>query len=112
MEKINKDGILTIVIDGLELRTKEQLMTTMKEALSLPEYFGMNWDALDEAFKDLSWLDSVNSISISIMNSHQILADESLFIEKERKIFRQILEDATNYWKNEDYELGFCVEYK
>ncbi len=109
MEKINKDGILTIVIDGLELRTKEQLMTTMKEALSLPEYFGMNWDALDEAIKDLSWLGDVKTINIRFMNSDNILADAT---EKDSNIFNQILDSAVAYWETAYEGLEFSVEYK
>lgn len=109
MKKTMENGILTIDIDGLEMKTKEQLMTTMKGALSLPDYFGMNWDAFDEAIKDLSWLDDVNAINITIMNSNQVLADAT---EKDSNIFNQILGSAIAYWKTADEGLEFSVEYK
>lgn len=109
MNKAIKDGTLTIDIDGSDMKTKEQLMTTMKEAFSLPDYFGMNWDALDEAIKDLSWMDDVNVISISIMNSNQVLADAT---EKDCNIFKQIMDSAVTYWKTADEGLKFSVECK
>lgn len=54
MKKEIANNTLSIVIDGMEMRTKDQLLATMKDALSFPDYFGMNWDALDEVLQDLS----------------------------------------------------------
>ena len=34
------------------LRDKQQLMQALVVALPLPDYFGNNWDALDECFRD------------------------------------------------------------
>lgn len=109
MKKTIKEGILIIDIDGSEMKTKEQLMIIMKEALSFPDYFGMNWDALDEAIKDLSWLEDTNAISANIMNSNKVLADTT---EKDCNIFKQIMDSAVTYWKTADEGLEFSVEYK
>ncbi|RJS22003.1 hypothetical protein DRW03_15570 [Corallococcus sp. H22C18031201] len=35
---------------------KEQLMRALAEALRMPDWFGMNWDALSDCLRDLSWL--------------------------------------------------------
>ena len=39
------------------LRTKDELMEALYETLKLPDYFGMNWDALDECINDFSWIE-------------------------------------------------------
>src|ERR1700733_15986136 len=38
------------------LATKKELLTTLAIRLSFPDYFGGNWEALEECLRDLSWL--------------------------------------------------------
>src|SRR5262245_6192975 len=38
------------------IQTKEALLRELAQRLRFPEYFGANWDALDECIGDLSWL--------------------------------------------------------
>ena len=109
MKKEMNNNKLSIVIDGMEIRTKEQLLTVMKEALSFPNYFGMNWDALDEVLQDLSWLENVESVEITFTKADQILSADT---DKNKAIFREIIDSAVEYWKGEGKEFYFCVEYK
>lgn len=39
-----------------ETDNKSLLLRLISAALRFPEYFGFNWDALDECLADLSWL--------------------------------------------------------
>lgn len=39
--------------------SKDELLTAIAEALALPEYFGHNWDALQECLQDLELDDRV-----------------------------------------------------
>jgi RNAse (barnase) inhibitor barstar len=39
------------------ISSKAELFTFLARAIPLPDYFGHNWDALEECLNDLDWLD-------------------------------------------------------
>jgi len=46
---------LVPVLDGRGLAGKQRLLTAVGRALDFPDYYGANWDALEECLGDLSW---------------------------------------------------------
>jgi hypothetical protein len=38
------------------LRNRKSLFAVLQQELRLPPYFGANWDALEECFRDLHWI--------------------------------------------------------
>lgn len=42
-------------LDGRQLGDRTSLLAALGRALDFPEYYGGNWDALDECLNDLSW---------------------------------------------------------
>jgi RNAse (barnase) inhibitor barstar len=38
------------------IKTKENLLSEVSRRLRFPDYFGSNWDALEECILDLSWI--------------------------------------------------------
>lgn len=46
------------------VRSKRALLTEYARQLRLPDYFGWNWDALDECLRDLHWLPDVRRIAL------------------------------------------------
>jgi hypothetical protein len=49
-------GIRLASIDGGRVESKQDLMAAISTALEFPDYFGGNWDALDECLRELgSW---------------------------------------------------------
>lgn len=48
---------LVPVLDGRGLADKDELLATLGRALDFPDYYGGNWDALEECLNDLSWRD-------------------------------------------------------
>lgn len=46
-------GWRTVVLDGAEVEDKTAFLEQCAEAFALPEWFGLNWDALEECLGDL-----------------------------------------------------------
>jgi hypothetical protein len=56
--ELSRAGLREARIDGAAISSKQDLMAALAEALELPDYFGGNWDALDEVLRDLGWLEA------------------------------------------------------
>lgn len=46
------------------VRSKRKLLRLYQQGLQLPEYFGWNWDGLEECLRDLSWLPGMEPITL------------------------------------------------
>jgi len=51
------DGFEVLRIDGSTISGKDELLDTIAEGFGFPDWFGQNWDALEECLRDL---DAVN----------------------------------------------------
>ncbi len=69
------------------LRRKQDLLRVLASGLKFPDYFGWNWDALDECLCDLSWLDA--PAGIVLLHKYLPLADKH-----QRQIYFDILRRA------------------
>ena len=49
-------GFALRTIQGTHCRTSSGLFQEFAQALDFPDYFGHNWDALEECLADLEWL--------------------------------------------------------
>ena len=99
MDYSNKDRKkIELVLDGEKLKNKEQLLRVLKEGLCFPDYFGFNWDALQDCITDLSWLQSIVKVDVVIKNSSKLLNDEDDF---SLKVFLEIMDYAVSFWNDE-----------
>lgn len=55
-EALSGRGIVLVRLHADEIAGTEELMDGLAVGFSFPDYFGRNWDALDECLRDLSWL--------------------------------------------------------
>jgi RNAse (barnase) inhibitor barstar len=77
------DGYDVVAIDGGELADRDDLMEGLAGALGLPDYFGRNWDALDEMLRDPD-------------------------VAIEAKVL--VVSDATTFWREHPRMAGTLVE--
>ena len=69
-------GGVVRVVRGHKMRTTTALFDEFAAALQFPDYFGENWNALDECLADLSWMPADRYVVI-ITRASEVLADES-----------------------------------
>jgi RNAse (barnase) inhibitor barstar len=87
------EGFLFKLIRGRKCRTTAGLFAEFAEVLEFPDYFGHNWDALEECLADLEWLPAKGYVLV-FMDSELILPDD----EEEFATFLEILNDAGEAW--------------
>ena len=94
-------GFALKVIKGAKCETTAGLLTECARALDFPDYFGHNWDALEECLADLEWLPAKGYILL-ITDAGCVLPDD----EGEYETFLEILRDAGEAWGNGQAEMG------
>ncbi len=56
LDAFNEEGFTVVDIRASAVHAERDLVAVLGRSLQFPEYFGNNWDALDECLADLSWL--------------------------------------------------------
>lgn len=82
------------LLRGARMTTKAGLMAEFAAAMQFPPSFGANWDALDEALADLSWMGGQGAWLL-LIESDQVLAKAT---DGDRAIFQSMLEDLGEAW--------------
>lgn len=82
-------------------RAKNAFLNAVAKALVFPDYFGHNWDALEECLTDLEWLPAKGYILV-ITDAGCVLPDD----EEEYETFLEILRDAGETWGSGQAGMG------
>lgn len=81
------------IIQGKKCATPSGLFDEFARALAFPDYFGHNWDALEECLADLEWLPAKGYILL-ITDTQAVLPDA----EEEYETLLEVLDDAGEAW--------------
>ena len=94
-------GLALKVIKGRLCKTPATLFAEFARALAFPDYFGHNWDALEECLADLEWLQAKGYILL-ITDAASVLSND----ETEYETFLEILRDAGEAWGSGQAGIG------
>jgi barstar (barnase inhibitor) len=83
------------------VRRRQICLRSLHRHWGFPDYFGHNWDAMEECLADLEWLPAKAYILL-ITNAEDVLPDD----EEEYETFLEILRDAGEAWGNGQAEMG------
>lgn len=86
-------GFALRVINGKKCRTPAGLFDEFARVLEFPDYFGHNWDALEECLADLEWLPAKGYV-VLITDAQCVIPDE----EEEYETLLEVLSDAGEAW--------------
>jgi RNAse (barnase) inhibitor barstar len=104
IEKIRMQGFHVGLIDGrnTEEQPREHVLSMLEAEFHFPDYFGRNWDAVDECIRDLSWLPAKGYCCILRHASELKRQDQRTY-----KMLLDVLSDASNIWRREGKR--FCL---
>ncbi len=74
-----------------DIGSKAALLDELAQRLRFPDYFGTNWDALEECIRDLSWLPAG---PVVLRHTDMPLADDAANL----RTYLSILGDAVEKW--------------
>jgi RNAse (barnase) inhibitor barstar len=80
---------LAPVLDGRSLTTKQDLLIALGRVLDFPDYYGENWDALEECLHDLSWHNGPTSL---------LIKHAQAIPEAEMTTLLEVFAQAAGYW--------------
>ena len=80
-------------IDLAAVRTKQELLDTIARELAFPEWFGGNWDALEDCLGDLSWRPQRDRVLL--IEGFESLASVS---HDDFRVLLDLLADVAEHW--------------
>lgn len=73
---------------------KEELFNELAKVLCFPDYFGKNWDALAELYRDFCWIEKTNIVIV-----HE---DLSALPAEDLEIYLEIVQICIDFWKEDE----------
>jgi RNAse (barnase) inhibitor barstar len=84
-------GVYRVDLGGVA--DKADLMERLQRALRFPEWFGRNWDALEDCLTDMSWHDDVGYVLLLTGGADLRRREKALF-----HTLVDVLKAAADYW--------------
>ena len=86
-------GFLVRQIQGKKCTTPSGVFDEFSRALAFPDYFGHNWDGLEECLADLEWLPA-KGYTVLVTDAQWVIPDN----EEEYETLLEVLSDAGEAW--------------
>jgi RNAse (barnase) inhibitor barstar len=85
-----------VKLDLRKVRGKKGFLARLAKALHCPPYFGMNWDALSDCMRDLSWLND-NGWVVILLNGQEFAAKN----QDDFNTAIDVFQTAAEYWRSQ-----------
>lgn len=85
--------VVVRIVRGLKMQTQQALFDEVAAAFQFPDYFGENWNALDECLSDLSWIRAAGYVLL-IRDSSYVLSQEKI----QFSTFISVLANVAKQW--------------
>lgn len=72
-EALAGGGVRAVLLEGRALSAEAAFFAAVAGRLDFPDYFGRNWDALDECLADLDWI-AEPVVVVAVRNADALLA--------------------------------------
>lgn len=94
-------GFVLKSLKGTKCKTPAALFSEFAKVLEFPDYFGHNWDALEECLADLEWMPAKGYVLL-LSDAEQILSQD----EEDYATLLEILSDAGEAWASGQAGMG------
>lgn len=96
LEALSRAGARVCHLKGESISNKAQFLDRIAEVMDFPDYFGKNWDALEDCLTDLAWIEASDLVLI-----FDRTGNFSRTSPGEWKIALEVLHSAEGYWTEE-----------
>src|SRR5579862_4463551 len=98
LEQASKQaGLAMFRIDISQARDRKDFLNVIAKVLQFPDWFGYNWDALNDCLTDLEWLSTKTGYVLLFENADRFAAGHKHDFRQAMDVFRA----ASEYWKAE-----------
>lgn len=92
-----KAGLALFRIDAGNIRDKKGFVDEIAKTMHFPDYFGRNWDALNDCLTDLDWLPAKHGYVVVFENMEHFGANSQRGFSQTTEVLRSVSE----YWKSQ-----------
>lgn len=92
-----KAGLALLRVDLKGVHDKQDLLEAIATALKFPEWFGDNWDALEDCLTDLSWLKARGYVLVL-----EHCAELGKHAPRELDVAVDVFESVAEYWQEQN----------
>lgn len=100
-----QQGLALFQIDLAGIDSKDGFLAAVAQALGFPDWFGRNWDALEDCLTDMSWQPAGGYVLILAHADEFLTADENGFA-----LALRILQSAAEFWRGDGIPFWTLVE--
>jgi len=96
-DRLARDGWAVVVVDLADAHDKAAILAVFAGALTLPDWFGHNWDALADSLRDLGWWPAGPRGRVLIVRG---AGRPDTGSGRDREMLRSVLDEAAASWRD------------